>query len=82
MVLKDCMLYAVGKPVYHKWTDLTYGSWLKDPTPPNYLFEEKVWTAFDTNNKSVYEYNDRDTFRNNSSSHIYTLTKAFSVSKA
>lgn len=78
----DCMLYAVGKPVYHKWTDLPYGSWLKDPSPRNEWYDERVWTAFDTGNRTVFEYSDRETFRNNNSSHIYTLTKAFSVSRA
>lgn len=74
------MLYAVGKPVYHKWTDLPYGSWLRDPSPRSEWYDEKIWTAFDTHNRTVYEYSDKLRFRNNNISHAYSLTKAFMVS--
>lgn len=74
------MLYAVGKPVYHKWTDLPYGSWLKDPHPKNEDGGEKIWTTYDTHNTTIYEFNDKAKFRNNIS-HTYTLAKPFMVNK-
>lgn len=75
----DCMLYAVGKPVYHKWNDYPYGSWLKDPHPRNESYEERIWTAYDTNNRAIFEYSDKTKFRNNTTTQAYSLSKAFTV---
>lgn len=75
----DCMLYAVGKPVYHKWNDYPYGSWLKDPHPRNESYEERIWTAYDTDNRAIFEYSDKTKFRNNNITQAYSLSKAFTV---
>lgn len=73
------MLYAVGKPVYHKWNDYPFGSWLKDPHPRNESYEERIWTAYDTDNRAIFEYNNKTKFRNNDSPQAHSLSKAFTV---
>lgn len=61
----DCVLYAVGKPVYHKFTDQTYGSWLKDPLPKNDDIGERIWTTNESDTLHVYEYANKAKYRNN-----------------
>lgn len=63
--LVDCVLYAVGKPVYHKFTDQTYGSWLKDPLPKNDDVGERIWTTNESDTLHVYEYANKAKYRNN-----------------
>ncbi|XP_063220620.1 uncharacterized protein LOC134530022 [Bacillus rossius redtenbacheri] len=31
----DCQLYAVGKPVYNRYTEASFGCWIRDPSPGN-----------------------------------------------
>lgn len=61
----DCVLYAVGKPVYHKFTDQTYGSWLKDPLPKNEDVGERIWTTNESDTLHIYEYANKAKYRNN-----------------
>lgn len=61
----DCVLYAVGKPVYHKFTDQTYGSWLKDPLPRNDEISEKIWATNESDSYHLYEYANKAKYRNN-----------------
>lgn len=55
----------MGKPVYHKFTDLTYGSWLKDALPKNDDVGEKIWTTNESDTLHVYEYANKAKYRNN-----------------
>lgn len=69
----DCVLYAVGKPVFHKSSDLQYGAWLKDPQPPSDEIGEKVWT---TNSSDIYhigEYANKVVYRSNSQPLPHTI---------
>lgn len=63
--LIDCVLYAVGKPVYHKATNVTYGSWLKDAVTMNEEFAKKIWTTYETHPTLIFEFADKIAFRNN-----------------
>lgn len=61
----DCVLYAVGKPVFHKFTDEEFGSWLRDPQPRNDAAGEKYWTTSTVDNLTVFEYANKARYRTN-----------------
>ncbi|XP_029726008.1 uncharacterized protein LOC109409677 [Aedes albopictus] len=73
----DCVLYAVGKPVYHKYTDQIYGAWLKDPAPRNDAVEKKIWATRENDTMRLYEFANKTTYRNNVSTKTYRLDKPF-----
>lgn len=75
----DCVLYAVGKPVYHKSTNVTYGSWLKDSRPRNKEMDEKIWTTYETESNIIYEFADKASFRNNQANELRLKTPGFQV---
>lgn len=77
--VKDCVLYAVGKPVYHKSTNVTYGSWLKDAHPPNKEFGEKIWTTYETHHNIIFEFADKTSFRNNQAMELRLKSPGFQV---
>lgn len=64
-LVSDCVLYAVGKPVFHKMTDMAYGAWLKDPQPSNDAYGERVWTTNSSDVSQVLEYTNKTNYRNN-----------------
>lgn len=72
----DCVLYAVGKPVYHKSTNVTYGSWLKDVIPYN---SEKIWTTYETHHTIIFEFADKTSFRNNQATQLRLKSPGFQV---
>ncbi|CAO1428660.1 unnamed protein product [Diamesa hyperborea] len=73
----DCVLYAVGKPVYHKFTDQNYGAWLKDAQPRNDMIAEKIWATREDDHLSLFEYANKVTYKNNLTTKIYRLQFAF-----
>lgn len=77
--LADCILYAVGKPVYHKSTNVTYGSWLKDAHPRNKDFGEKIWTTYETHHTIIFEFADKISFRNNQAMELHLKSPGFQV---
>lgn len=77
--LLDCVLYAVGKPVYHKATNFAYASWLKDSRPRNKEMEEKIWTTYETEPQLIYEFADKASFRNNEANELRLKLPGFQV---
>lgn len=61
----DCILYAVGKPVYHKYTEQNYGSWLKDTNPKNDAIAEKIWSTNENETSVIYEFPNKTAYRDN-----------------
>lgn len=80
--MADCVLYAVGKPVYHKSNDgMLFGAWMKDPQASSVTNDDKVWVTKDTDSKSLFEYKNKDDYRKNTQDYKqYTLPKPFHVS--
>lgn len=76
----DCVLYAVGKPVYHKSVDQSYGAWMKDPQAGTDLDAEKIWVTKENDTQRLYEYANKNDFRTNKHSKFYRLERAFHVS--
>lgn len=75
----DCVLYAVGKPVYNKFTDQVYGSWLKDASPKNDDAGEKIWSTNESDIMSLYEYENKAAYRNNVSKKFALKPPGFTV---
>lgn len=57
-------MYAVGKPVFHKYVDELYGSWLKDPAAKE-TDREKTFITKEKDNKLLYEYTSKVAYRMN-----------------
>ncbi|XP_045621271.2 uncharacterized protein [Procambarus clarkii] len=73
----DCMLSAVGKPVYHRHTDSKYGSWMRDPHPLEPRREPRFWTTDPADPYRLYEFSDKNRYRKNLPSKNYTLSWPF-----
>lgn len=74
------MLYAVGKPVYHKFSEEQYGAWLRDPSPRNDLVGERYWCTKENDTVHLYEYANKVAYRNNANTKTYRLERPFRVS--
>lgn len=75
----DCVLYAVGKPVYHRYTDALYGAWMRDPQPRTDIGGDKFWVTKDGDPYHLYEYANKTMFRKDIATRNYTLQPAFKV---
>ncbi|KAK8397870.1 hypothetical protein O3P69_004577 [Scylla paramamosain] len=73
----DCMLAAVGKPVYHRHTDSIYGSWMRDPHPADPQQEPRFWTTNPADPMRLFEFADKNRYRKNQASKNYTLPVPF-----
>lgn len=78
----DCKVYAVGKPVYHGYTNVTYGSWMKDlrPRKNDQGVLDKYWMTKAEKNSILYEYSNKTTFSKDQPTKIYHLKYPFVVS--
>ncbi|KAG7163708.1 Myocilin-like [Homarus americanus] len=73
----DCMLSAVGKPVYHRHTESNFGSWMRDPHPREPRREPRFWTTNPADPYHLYEFSDKNRYRKNLPSKNYTLISPF-----
>jgi Olfactomedin-like domain len=76
----DCHLYAVGKPVYHKFSEQTYGAWMKDSLPKQESLAEKIWVTSENESQRLYEYMNKEDYRTNKHKKVHRLDRAFRVS--
>ncbi|RZF35073.1 hypothetical protein LSTR_LSTR009665 [Laodelphax striatellus] len=74
----DCQVYAVGKPVYLRHTNETFGSWMRDSCPRNDLSLEKYWMTSDRNNSYLFEYANKSVYRKGTPTREYRLDYPFS----
>ncbi|KAJ4434954.1 hypothetical protein ANN_23526, partial [Periplaneta americana] len=73
----DCQLYAVGKPVYHRYTNMSYGSWMRDAQPPTEANSHKFWFTNESNPYHLYEFYNKTLFRAGTPSVTYRLEHPF-----
>lgn len=76
----DCILYAVGKPVYHKYTDQNYGSWLRDTNPKDDIVGEKIWVTNERDFWHILEYPNKTSYREDSNRKEIRLETPWMVS--
>ncbi|XP_055839333.1 uncharacterized protein LOC129907245 [Episyrphus balteatus] len=73
----SCLLYAVGKPVFHKSIDETYGSWLKDAAAKP-RDKEKIYVTRENVTNRLYEFSNKMEYRGSSlSSKYYEIKEGF-----
>ncbi|XP_061402508.1 uncharacterized protein LOC133338347 [Musca vetustissima] len=65
---KSCILYAVGKPVFHKSVSEQHGSWLKDPAAKE-IDREKTFVTHEKENNKLYEFTSKKAYRITSVAH-------------
>lgn len=76
---QDCVLYAVGKPVYFKSTEQNYGAWLRDPMARNDIIAERIWMTKENDGFQLFEYANKAAYRNNMASKVYRMQFPFKV---
>ena len=75
----DCQLYAVGKPVYHRYTNMSYGSWMRDAQPLTEADSQKFWFTNENEPDLLHEYLNKTLFRAGTPSVTYKLEHQFKV---
>jgi len=75
----DCVLSAIGKPVYHRFTDTPYGNWMRDSMPRTTADGEKYWATKYNQSYTLYEYTNKTTFKKDIPVRNYTLPFALKV---
>ncbi|CAG9762337.1 unnamed protein product [Ceutorhynchus assimilis] len=71
----DCVIYAVGKPVYNRFSDFIYGCWMTDAHPeakPGF-----IWVTNETSSNELIEYRNKSAYRKNDPSNVYRLDHPF-----
>lgn len=75
------LLYAVGKPVFHKSVNEMYGCWLKDPVSSADIDHEKTYVTEENDTHNLYEYPTKLKYRMNlSPRRKYNIPEGFQVS--
>jgi len=70
---QDCVLSAIGKPVYHRFTDTPYGSWMRDAMPRSPPDADKYWATKYNDTYHLYEYTNKTAFKKDYFIKNYTL---------
>ncbi|CAH1169822.1 unnamed protein product [Phaedon cochleariae] len=73
---KDCVLYAVGKPVYLRSSVETYGCWMRDATIPNDK-EPQIWLTKESEPTVLYQYKNKTLYRRDIPEKKYQLDHPF-----
>ncbi|XP_075215679.1 uncharacterized protein LOC142321462 isoform X2 [Lycorma delicatula] len=75
----NCKVYAVGKPVFHKYTNATFGSWMKDlqPRKNDASIIDKYWVTKEENRHVLYEYPNKTAFKKDQHTKLYNLKYPF-----
>lgn len=75
----DCVLYAVGKPVYFKSTEQNYGAWLRDALAKSDNIAERIWMTKENDGFQLFEYANKAAYRNNLASKVFRMQFPFKV---
>lgn len=72
-MLADCVLYAVGKPVYLGSSNHNNnGCWMRDPDPVGDKDAEKFWATQERDDKHLYQFDNKTVFRNSKPSRFFS----------
>lgn len=67
------MLVAIGKPVFHRYTNTTYGNWMRDSLPRTPYDADKYWATKANETHVLYEFMNKTAFKRDVPSRNYTL---------
>lgn len=70
---------AIGKPVYHRFTNTSHGNWMRDSLPRTMIDGDKYWATKFNETYVLYEYANKTTFKKDISARNYTLPFALKV---
>uniref|UniRef100_A0A0P6GR59 RE59052p n=1 Tax=Daphnia magna TaxID=35525 RepID=A0A0P6GR59_9CRUS len=70
---QDCVMVAIGKPVYHRFTNATHGNWMRDSLPRTMADGDKYWATKFNETYVLYEYINKTAFKKDTSARNYTL---------
>lgn len=73
----ECIIYAIGKPVFFKSTEQSYGAWMRDTNPYNEAASERIWMTKEDEPFRLYEYANKGAYRANNFAKIYNLRYPF-----
>lgn len=76
----DCVLSAVGKPVFNRFSSHPAGCWMRDPVGSG-TFGDKYWVTGVEDTFHLYEYFNKTAFTRDRSTRNYTLSIPFRVSE-
>ncbi|XP_072398449.1 uncharacterized protein [Diabrotica undecimpunctata] len=74
---KDCVLYAVGKPVYLRTTDDQYGCFMRDSNPLTEKDEHKFWVTTENAPDKLNEFVNKTMYRKDIPTTVYDLDHPF-----
>ena len=80
MLYVECLLENIGKPVFHRYKNDLFGSWMQDAVQRIGESGEKIWMTKSENNQTLYEYSNKTMYRKDIPTRNYTLPLPFSVS--
>ena len=63
----------VGKPLFQRYISTFYGSWMRDPSPSDSNWGNKVWYTRHFTGKFLMEYNNFENFRHDQDNKKYEL---------
>ncbi|KAJ0174299.1 hypothetical protein K1T71_010445 [Dendrolimus kikuchii] len=72
----NCQLYAIGKPVYHRYKDELFGAWLRDSNSSD-TQREKLWTTQENDVERLREYRSKASFKSDNVDEYHKLQKPF-----
>ncbi|CAH2042062.1 unnamed protein product, partial [Iphiclides podalirius] len=72
----NCQLYAIGKPVYHRYKDELFGAWLRDSNATESQ-REKLWTTQESDVERLREYRTKASFKADHVDEYHKLQKPF-----
>lgn len=75
--ISDCQVYAVGKPVFNRVSNASFGSWMKDPMSRE--SNETIWMTTNEIN-SLFQFSNKSMFKDNKPTKTYILSYSFHVS--
>ncbi|CAH0552151.1 unnamed protein product [Brassicogethes aeneus] len=70
----DCVLYAVGKPVYNGNTDQNYGCWMRETVTNVEKNYEKFWATYEDRPSQLYEFDNKTVYKEKINSKIHKLS--------
>ncbi|CAG9564235.1 unnamed protein product [Danaus chrysippus] len=72
----NCQLYAIGKPVYHKYKEELFGAWLRDSNSTE-AQREKLWTTQENDVERLHEFRSKASFKADRVDEFHKLQKPF-----
>lgn len=71
-----CEILQIGKPVYQKYTNTYWGTWMRDAKRDSAL-RDKYWATKHVSGRHLYRYANLDRFKNDVNETVYELKELY-----